>query len=220
MGAAWLDLARGGDVAAVLADLRTGAPSDEPTELTAWTAGSRIELCSDGVGYGSLGDLVAGVLGRTAAVARAVVLLDHDEYGSEHIVLTCDGVGTVRRVHHVYVDPEGEPSLTDVPPMPGVGPGRGRGALLDDAAARAMLGDLFGVPAKTMPKRAEQAHDWLDALGVAWVGAAGGAPVNLRPGPVWRDTVAQDVVPRLPGRWLPRDYDLVRLPASLTPVLT
>lgn len=53
---------------------------------------------------------------------------------------------------------------------------------------------------------------WLDAFGLNWIGAGGGAPVNLRPGPVWRDTLAGRVVPRLPGQWLARDYDLVRLP--------
>jgi hypothetical protein len=40
---------------------------------------------------------------RTGVVRRAVVFLDHDEYGSEHIVVTRDDAGLVRRVHHVFV---------------------------------------------------------------------------------------------------------------------
>lgn len=241
MGAAWLDVVPGGDVETVLADLREGEPTSEPTTLQAWLGGydggPRIELYAHDR-YDRLGDLVAGVLRRTGVVRRAVVYLDHDEYGAEHVVLTRDEAGTVHRVHHVFVYPyddesdeyvlDGEPSMTDVPAAPGAGPGTTPGALLDDTAARAMTADLFGVSAASMRSaadRAAQAHEeleivggppsaWLDAFGLAWVGSAGGGALNLRPGPVWRDAVARELVPRLPGRWLARDYDLVRLPAS------
>ncbi|MEV6843303.1 hypothetical protein [Actinoplanes sp. NPDC051411] len=89
-----------------------------------------------------------------------------------------------------------------------------------------MVADLFGVspllieaaanriPQDFSPLTVGAPSAWRDALGLEWVGAAGGPPINLRPGPIWRDAVARQVVPRLPGRWLARDYDLVRLPAS------
>ena len=238
MGAAWLDVVPDGDVEAVLADLRTGEPVKEPAGLQArlgrYDAGTRIELYSDR-GEHRLGDLVAGVLRRTGLVRWAVVYLDHDEYGAEHIVLAADRTGTVHRVHHVFVHPDdegsGQPSMTLVPAAPGTGPGAAPGAVIDDAAARAMVAELFGVPAESMRVAAELAaradqglltageppSAWLDAFGVAWPGSGSGPPLNLRPGPVWRDAVARDVVPRLPGQWLARDYDLVRLPAA--PVL-
>ncbi|GIE99661.1 hypothetical protein Ari01nite_71260 [Paractinoplanes rishiriensis] len=233
MGAAWLDVARAGDVEAVLADLRTGEPTTEPSDLRAWLTaqdgGSRIELYSDG-GYGMLGDLVAGVLRRTGVVRRAVIYLDHDEFGTEHVVLTRDEAGTVRRVHHVYadLDDEGSPSLTGIPAAAGTGPGRTPGGLIDNPAARSALADLFGMPATAVQEAADRAaraekdpatdnnpsEEWLEAFGMGWDRRGDGAPVNLRPGPVWRDAVARQVAPRLPGQWLARDYDLVRLPAS------
>lgn len=123
MGAAWLDVTHPDDVEAVLADLRTGEPA-EPTTLRAWVRGSRIELYSRDR-YDRLADLVAATMQRTGAVRRAVVYLDHDEYGDEHIVMARDAEGLVRRVHHVFAYPydedtdeyfvEGEPSMTLVP---------------------------------------------------------------------------------------------------------
>lgn len=236
---AWLDVTRSGEVEAVLADLRTGDPADEPAALKAWLGsyrgGPRIELYSHTVRYDRLADLVAGAMRRTGVVWRAVVFLDHDEYGAEHVVLTRDDAGLVRRIHHVFVYPydedtdehyvSGEPPMTGVPAAPGAGPGSTLGAAIDNPVARAIVADLFGVSANVMEAAAERAARdlpvvsrgpsvWLEALGLDRVGAGGGAPINLRPGPVWRDAVARHLVPRLPGRWLPRDYDLVRLPAS------
>jgi hypothetical protein len=242
MGAAWLDVVAGGDVEAVLAELGSTVSGSEPARLQAWRrtydGGSRVEVYSDASGYDRLGDLVATVVRRTDLVWRAVVFLDHDEYGAEHLVLAPDGTGQARRVHHVYVYPydedsgeyliDGEPSLTDVPAVAGAGPGGTPGALIDDPTARMSTARLFGITAERMRAAAGQAagshrglqivgapvQPWLDAFGIGWVGTGGGAPVNLRPGPVWRDAVADRVVPRLPGTWLARDYDLVRLPAS------
>jgi hypothetical protein len=239
MGVAWLDMVAGGDVEAVLADLRDGSPTDEPTRLQAsrgtYDGGSRIAVYSDGIGYGRLAELVVAVVRRTGVVRRAVVVLDHDEYGAEHIVVAPDGAGGVHRLHHVFVYPsdedrgEGEPSLTDVPA--GAGPGATPGALVDDAAARTLTAELYGISRERMDvaaARSADAHkglqivgepvkEWLDAFGVETMETDGGSPVNLRPGPIWRDVVAGSVVPRLPGDWLVRDYDLVRLPAA--PVL-
>lgn len=227
MGAAWLDVA---DVNGVLEALRGGAG---PSRLQAWHGASRIELYSDDEGYEQLGDLVAAVMRRTGLVRRAVVFLDHDEYGAEHVVVAPDGAGGVCRLHHVYVfpdddDSEGDPAMTDLPPAAGAGPGGRPGALIDDAAARDLTARLFGVPVGRLHAAADAAADaheglgvvgeparpWLEALGIGWVGAAGGVPVNLRPGSIWRDAVARAVAPRLPGEWLARDYDLVRLPAT------
>jgi hypothetical protein len=102
--------------------------------LGSYGGGSRIELFSGDVGYDRLAELVAGVMRRTGVVWRAVVFLDHDEHGSEHIVVTRDAV---RRVRHVFVYPydedndeyfvEGEPSLSDAQAAPGAVPGSTRG---------------------------------------------------------------------------------------------
>jgi hypothetical protein len=198
-------VARSGEVEAALADLRTGEPVDEPGTLKAWWGsrggGWRIELYSDDVRYAGLAELVAGVMGRTGVVWRAVVFLDHDEYGSEHIVVTRDAAGGARRIHHVFVYPydedndeyfvEGEPSMTGVPAAPGAGPGSAPGALIDDSAARAMVADVFEVPAASMRAAADRVAQglppdagwpsvWVETLGVDWAGAGGGAPVRTR----------------------------------------
>jgi hypothetical protein len=63
------------------------------------------------------------VAGLADGVERAVVGLDHDEYGVEHVVLDGRG-GALVRVHHVYVYPDGEmreeyaPLLAGLPARP------------------------------------------------------------------------------------------------------
>jgi hypothetical protein len=243
MGAAWLDVRPGGDVDAVLADLRVGEPADEPSSLSAnlvdlgegWR---RVAVYSDD-GYQRLGDLVVGVMERTGVVGRALVVNDHDEYGAEHVALASADESGVRRVHHVYVYPRGDdgevlyeddgmPALTRVPGAAGAGPGPDRGQLLADAGAQASVAALYGVPIEAVRAatvRAATAYEdlqiiagpvepWLDALKVAW--SSPGPTMNLRPGPVWRDWMRREVLPHLPDRWIAHDDFVVREP--VTPV--
>jgi len=240
MGAAWLDVRPDGDVEAVLADLRVGEPADEPASLSA-TVGDvgegwrRLTVHAD-EGYERLGDLVVGVVGRTGAVGRALVVNDHDEYGAEHVALIHDETG-VRRVHHVYVYPrtddgqvlydnDGMPSLTHVPAAAGAGPGSEPGQLLADPGAQTAVAQLYGVPVEAVRAaavRAATAYDdlqvvagpvapWLDALGIAW--SSPGPQMNLRPGPVWQDWLRREVLPRLPGQWIARDFFAAREPVT------
>jgi len=67
-----------------------------------------------------LGRMVMRVGG---AVERAVVGLDHDEYGVEHVVLDGRG-GALVRVHHVYVYPDGKPDEECSPSWLTYRPGR------------------------------------------------------------------------------------------------
>ncbi|GAB1639811.1 hypothetical protein [Krasilnikovia sp. MM14-A1259] len=205
MGAAWLDLTDGVDASAQLAEVRwllEGTP-----EVTAWVretpGGGRIELASDDVEYAELASLVASIMEETPAIRRAVIALDHDEYGAEHIVLvTVDG--EPRRVHHVYVYPrdaetgepyvEGEPTLTDVPPLAAPEPSDDPGAVVDGREARASLARLFDIPVELVEKaavKAASAHEdlmtvgapfaaWHEVLNVQWIGESGAEWVDLR----------------------------------------
>lgn len=122
----------------------------------------------------------------TGDVARAVVGLDHDEYGIENVVL--DGGDGLRRVHHVYVYPGGavideyRPSgpLAGLP-VAGGGEVRPDGTV-DGPRARAAAAALFGVPPERMEqaaRRSANAHQdlgsvftpfeaWWDALGAVY----------------------------------------------------
>jgi hypothetical protein len=97
----------------------------------------RFPLCAD---YGNiwLAHVIADVARTTGALHRAVIALDHDEFGAENIVLD----GAPARVHHVFVTRHGEglPTLLGVPARPGlpVAPARlGRGGRTVRGASRA-----------------------------------------------------------------------------------
>jgi hypothetical protein len=239
---AWIDLVPGADVEAVLATLRDGEPRDGPANLYArvvdpGTPGVRIEAAAGGVGYEMLADLVVNLMRGSGTVMRALLVLDHDEYGAEHIVLD-QAQGVVRRVQHVFVYPrswwgrmyrEGEPALTHVPPAVRSRGNPRRGRLVDGPAAWAAAAELYGVPVRRMTQaaaKASKAHHslctvgapvapWLDALGIAWMDERGGPSRKLRPGPVWSQAVTRYVLPRLPGRWLVLDDEIVRQPVGL-----
>jgi hypothetical protein len=208
MAAAWVDLAPGADVDTALIALREAQPCDEPADISGWvveTAGrTRVELVADGTGYEALAAVVVDFLRHNTSGARALVALDHDEYGAEHIVLDAPG-GQVRRVHHVFVYPrdedtnepylEGEPTLTEVPAASPPEPGDDPGALVDGPQARVVAARLYEVPSERVEAaavKAAHAHEslqivgapfspWLDAFNLAWVGGTGGRAVRLRP---------------------------------------
>lgn len=205
MGAAWVDLAPGSDVAAALNALRHGEPRDTPANLSAWVvetaAGPRVELYTDGEGYEELAPLVANFLRNTPG-AHALVALDHDEYGAEHLVLDAPG-GQLRRVHHVFVYPrdedtdepymDAEPTLTEVPAA-GPSESSAPGALVDGPRARAAAAGLYGVAAERVEKATAEAalahrelqiiggpfEAWLDAFGLVWIGESGSTEIPLR----------------------------------------
>jgi hypothetical protein len=206
MGAAWMDLAADADLSAVLSALRDTDPREEPAGLHAWTvqtpAGMRVELFAMD-GYEQLASLVANVMRATRSVPRALIALDHDEYGAEHLVLAFLD-GRLRRVHHVFVYPrdeetgepyvEAEPILVEVPPVDPPEESEDPGAVVDGPAARASLARLYGVPVERLEAAAIEAataHEglqivgepfdaWLTALGLPWVGESGDDGIRLR----------------------------------------
>ncbi|KUL30941.1 hypothetical protein [Actinoplanes awajinensis] len=202
MGAAWIELRSAADATTVLDALRDGAGR---FPLDAWVVstpdGCRIELLADGVGYEQLARSVADAMLQPGAVRRALVALDHDEYGAEHLALGLVD-GRPHRVHHVYIHPrddetgepfdEGEPTSTDIPALGGLEPGA---VLVEGAAARASLARLFEIPVERVEAaavEAESAHEelgiiggpfttWLTALNLPWIGESGDPRISLRP---------------------------------------
>jgi hypothetical protein len=207
MGAAWMDLTDGVDASALLSALRDDGLFEGLPELSAWVretpAGGRIELAAVDEDYEELASLVATVMEETTAVRRAVIALDHDEYGAEHIVLAAVD-RQPRRVHHVFVYPrdeetgepyvEDEPTLTDVPPLAPPEPSDDPGALVDGSIARASLARLFDIPVELVERaavKAASAHEglqtvgapfaaWHEVLNLQWIGESGAEWVDLR----------------------------------------
>jgi hypothetical protein len=181
-------------------DLRAGVPADgfvaalrremvadpdatHPVEL--WVDehrdGLRITLIAD-----RANTWLGGAVARAARdVERVLLGLDHDEYGVEHVVL--DGrSGTLLRIHHVYVYPDGEatdefgPLLADLPARPDLATnpdGTLTGA--DSLAAAAALYEVSAVDMVRAVHETADAHEslqivfeplapWWRALGVAY----------------------------------------------------
>jgi hypothetical protein len=119
--------------------------------------------------YGNiwLGQLIARV---GSGVERAVLGLDHDEYGVEHVVLDGRG-GALLRVHHVYVYPDGEPDEEYAPALAGLParPDLARNAdgTLTGADALAAAAALYGADAEAMVRAAREtrtAHESLQIV--------------------------------------------------------
>jgi len=131
----------------------------------------RFTLCAD---YGNiwLAHVIADVARTTGALHRAVIALDHDEFGAENIVLD----GAPARVHHVFVTrhSEGLPTLLGVPARPGL-PVAPDGTV-DGPRAWAAAAELYEVPAERMAGAARASIDdapfatWWDALGIPYPG--------------------------------------------------
>jgi hypothetical protein len=198
MGAAWADLAPGTSADEALAWLRGGDPGEDPFTLYAdvveTPAGPRVELQAEGNGYADLARWYAGLIAAGRGVTRALVALDHDEYGAELIVLTTGEDGRPGRVYHVYAHPqdedtgeiyeEGEPTLEDVPALVPVEPDENEpGIVLAGPQARQALARLYGAPAEQVEaaclRGLQHARDtsgsigapfepWLVALGIEW----------------------------------------------------
>lgn len=149
-------VAAGPLLTALDAEVRDNPDASRP--LLVWTGDrdgrTRVSLLAD---YGNiwLDDALQRAAATTGDVARAVVGLDHDEYGIEHLVLAgADGSGLVR-VQHVHVHPDGEAD-DDGPPT------------VDGPGARAAVAALFGVPAERMEQAAREAMHSHEALGAVF----------------------------------------------------
>ncbi|GAB1641403.1 hypothetical protein [Krasilnikovia sp. MM14-A1259] len=226
-GIAWIDVPDKAAVDAILKAIDDEDCGDAPDKLYARSydagQGRRIELNTDGSNYDFLPDIVVFLMRRTGVVIRALVALDHDEYGAEHIVLATRD-GRVERVHHKYIYPKllglwpyraGRPWRTDLPTI-GWERGRFSGRLVDGPSARSALARLYGVPLgqiRAAGRHARRSHQdlgiigepfapWLNALGIAWSGPDGEKPVLVRNRPVWQAAFRRYVLPELPGRWL------------------
>ncbi|MDR7278709.1 hypothetical protein [Catenuloplanes atrovinosus] len=235
LGAAWVDLAPGADLDAVLDVLRADGPGVLYARVVPLDHDRRrLELTTGDVGP-ELARLIVTLLSTSEHAVRAFIAYDYGTDGAEQIVL--DGrSGAARRVHNVRIQPSGlgvrfaDPLvLLDVPAA--VSPGRGwwRGRMLDGPESITALADLYGVPTADL-KRARRRtrrpaalldhpggpfQPWLDALRIPWTAPHGDRPIKLRPGPIWRDAVVRYALPSLPGRWLVFDEELVAEPIGL-----
>jgi hypothetical protein len=156
---------------------------------------SRLSLFADH-GDHWLGQVLAEAAVATGAVERAVVGLDHDEYGIEHLVL--DGRdGRLSRVQHVYVypghepDAEHGPTLTELPVRDGLE--ATPDGLVDGPRSWAVVAALFDIAPDRIVSAARQAADAHEQLGVVFTPFA----------PWW---AALDVV--FPGELGPADVTL------------
>jgi hypothetical protein len=142
-----------------------------------------------------LGRVVAGAAGD---VQRALLGLDHDEYGVEHVVFDGRG-GPLLRVHHVYVYPDGEvdeeyaPALADLPARSDLA--ANPDGTLTGVDALAAVAALYDVAPDRMVRAVrdtanafeslqivfEPLAPWWDALGVSYPADLGEPTITLRP---------------------------------------
>jgi hypothetical protein len=110
-------VAAGDFVAALERELAGEKAADHPVEV--WVNKHdepvRVTLFAD-LGNAWLGATVTRAAGD---VERALLGLDHDEYGVEHVVLDGRG-GALVRVHHAYVYPDGEVDEECAPTLAGL----------------------------------------------------------------------------------------------------
>jgi hypothetical protein len=172
MGFACVDLRSGAAVENFLGVLNRAVGDEADAEaLEVWVGDhegrSRLSLFADR-GNIWLGQLLAHVASATGDVERAVVGLDHDEFGIENAVLDGRG-GQFGRVHHVYVYPNGEPDdecvseLVDLPVRAGLE--TQPGGTVDGPGSRAAAAALFNVPTDRMEQAARQAANAHEGLG-------------------------------------------------------
>jgi hypothetical protein len=104
-------------------------------------------------------------------VERALLGLDHDEYGVEHVVLDGRG-GTLVRVHHVYVYPDGEvdqgygPLLAGLPARPDLAANPDGTLTGSDALAAAAA--LYEVSADAMVRAVRETANAFDSLQIVF----------------------------------------------------
>jgi hypothetical protein len=200
-----VDLGPGADVAGFVAALdqaiADARDNDEPLSIHIGEHDGRPRLSLHAHhGDSWLGPVLARAAAATGAVERAVLGLDHDQYGIEHVVL--DGRhGRLARVQHVYIHPDGEPAaeyelnFTELPVRDGLS--AEPDGTLDGPRSWAVVADLYDVPPERVVAAARQqatAHEelgvvftpfapWWDSLGLTYPTELGPPDVTLpRPG--------------------------------------
>jgi hypothetical protein len=188
MAIACVDLRPGVDAGPFVAALEAGVPADAYDPLDVWIrdrqGSHRVSLYA-WRGNPWFAATLARAAAATDAVERAVVGLDQDEYGAEHVVL--DGrAGPLCRVQHVYVYPDGEPDpelrpeMSEFPVREGLA--AGPDGQVDGPRSWAVVAGLFEVdPDRVIEanRRSELAYEelgsvfspfvaWWDALGVVY----------------------------------------------------
>jgi hypothetical protein len=170
-------------VAALEEELASEKNANRPLEIWINRIGDQVRVTL----FADFGNIwLGGVVARAAGdVDRAVLGLDHDEYGAEHVVL--DGrSGALLRVHHVYVYPEGAADDEYAPVLAGL-PARHDLAVnpdgtltgVDALAAAAALYDIDGDAMVQAVRETAKAHEhlqivftplapWWQALGVTY----------------------------------------------------
>jgi hypothetical protein len=156
-------------VAAFERELAREKEADRPVDVWVNQHGEhvRVTLLAD---YGNI--WLGGVVARTANdVERALLGLDHDEYGVEHVVF--DGRrGTLLRVHHVYVYPGGEtdeeyaPTLAGLPARPDLT--ANPDGTLTGADALAAAAALYDVAADRMVQAARETVNAFESLQIVF----------------------------------------------------
>jgi hypothetical protein len=162
-------VAAGNFVAALERELAGEKDADHPIEV--WVNKhadrARVTLFAD---WGNA--WLGGVVTRAAGdVDRALLGLDHDEYGVEHVVLDGRG-GALVRVHHVYVYPDGEVDEECAPTLAGLAARSDLAAnpdgTLTGADALAAAAALYDVAADGMVRAVRETANAFESLQIVF----------------------------------------------------
>ncbi|MFI5912549.1 hypothetical protein [Dactylosporangium sp. NPDC051541] len=185
MALAAVDLPAAADPAAYLETL----PRPEPVAVWITKADeyTRLSFYAEG-GNAWLAESIA----RSQGWTRALIALDHDEYGAEHLVLS-NGDGHPARVQHVYLHWDATPgadfervTLSELAPAPGLAPAAD--GTLNDARVWSAVAALYNADPSAVARAgryAEEAHThlgtvftpfepWWDAVGAVYPPESGG----------------------------------------------
>ena len=156
-------------VAALDRELAGERDADRPVEVWVSRHGERVRVTL----FAAWGNTwLGGVTTRAAGdVERALLGLDHDEYGVEHVVLDGRG-GALVRVHHAYVYPDGEvdegygPLLAGLPARPDLAANPDGTLTGSDALAAAAV--LYEVSADAMVRAVRETANAFDSLQIVF----------------------------------------------------
>lgn len=163
-------VAAGAFVAALESELAREKDANRPLEVWVDDIAERVRVTM----FADFRNIwLGGVVARTAGdVERALLGLDHDEYGVEHVVLDGRG-GVLQRVHHVYVYPDGEageeyaPTLADLPARQDVA--ANPDGTLTGADALAAAAALYDVDADAMVRAVRETARAYESLQIVFV---------------------------------------------------
>jgi hypothetical protein len=156
-------------VAGLMGELAGEVHADRPVEVWVNNRAERVRVTL----FADFGNIwLGGVVARAGCdVERALLGLDHDEYGAEHVVLDGRG-GVLRRVHHVYVYPNGEVDEEYAPTLLGVAARQDLAAspdgTLTGADALAAAAALYDVAADAMVRAARETANAFNSLQIVF----------------------------------------------------